>query len=521
MDEVISYEDIIKMLEGQPSLLPRPNCMRLRAWSKHNADILAQIPHPGYPQHGWKGMVIQPALFALINTKIFVPPSDPGNIAIYPQFALTAQIKMIDAQFKLDKNMFKTYTNIKRALYNILQKSVTLQYQTSTTPGLSSWDPSMTIHSILAQLNATYGKPDAQTTEANDAMFRMPLQQNQTPESVFLRIEDCQEVAILAENPYTDKQLINQAVLVLRKSNIFPIKDFDDWEPKAIKTWALMKAYFQEAYTKRLNAISLSQTAGQQGYTNRNSWEILGNTIGDDASTNSDGTHNTIAAATVNLPDSTLGGTTVCPVLSGAMAQLASNQAAMMTQMAALHIAPAHPPMQQIMIPQQQYTGGGRGGRGGYRGNMVMDTGANQNWIGYAPPPTGGFTAGTNQSGGRGRGRRPRRNYGTVAAANQQQMGIPPPLFGGANQIVPYGGINQTARTTVPNPVKRFANWNYCYTCGFDVAQDHTSATCPAQWRKAGHQEGCTRNNVQQYVAAGYTPSMVGKHKITFPQANM
>ena len=68
-------------------------------------------------------------------------------------------------------------------------------------------------------------------------------------------------------------------------------------------------------------------------------------------------THNTIAAAAVNLPDITLGGTTVCPVLSGAMAQLASNQAAMMTHMAALQIAPTHPPTQQIMIPQQQSTG--------------------------------------------------------------------------------------------------------------------------------------------------------------------
>ena len=522
MDEVILYEDIVKMLDGQPSLLPRPNCMRLRAWSKYNADILAQIPHPDYPQHGWKGMVIQPSLFALINTRAFVPPTDPGQFASYPQYAFAPEMKMIDARFKLNKNMFKTYNNIKRALFFFLQKSVALQYQASTTPGLSGWDPSMTIHSILAQLNTTYGKPDAQTTEANDAMFRMLLQQGQTPEAVFLRIEECQEVAILAANPYTDVQLVNQAVLILRKSNIFPVKDFDDWESKPLKTWALMKVFFQEAYTKRLNAISLSHTAGQQGYTNRNQFEIMANTMDDDNSTNSDGTQHTIAAATVNLPGSTLGGTTMCPVLSGAMAQLASNQAAMMTQMAALNIAPAQPPLQQIMFPQQQYTGGGRGGRGGYRGNAVMDTGANQQWMGYAPPPTGGFTAGTNQSGGRGRGRRPRRNYGTVAAANQQQLGMPPPLFGGANQIVPYGGFNQGQRiTTVPNPMKRFANWNYCFSCGFDVAQDHTSATCPAQWRKAGHQEGCTRNNVQQYVAAGHAPSMVGKHKITFPQANM
>jgi hypothetical protein len=107
-----------------------------------------------------------------------------------------------------------------------------------------------------------------------------------------------------------------------------------------------------------------------------------------------------------------------------------------------------------------------------------------------------------------------------VAAANQQQQGMPPPLFGGANQIVPFVGVNQSTRTTVPNPVKRFANWNVCFSCGFDVAQDHTSLSCPAAWRKAGHQEAYTRNNWQQYVAAGHAPSMVGKHKVQFPQAN-
>ena len=173
------------------------------------------------------------------------------------------------------------------------------------------------------------------------------------------------------------------------------------------------------------------------------------------------------------------------------------------------------PPMQQIMIPQQEYMGGGRGGQGGNCG--YVDRGASYNipntgFVGYAPPPTGGFTTGRNHSGRCGRGRRQRRNYGTVAAANQQQPGMSPPvavgtpLFGGANQIAPYAGINQTTRTTVPNPVKQFANWNYCFLCGFDVAEDHTSMTCPAAWRKAGHQEGCTRNNVQQYVAAGRRP---------------
>jgi hypothetical protein len=44
---------------------------------------------------------------------------------------------------------------------------------------------------------------------------------------------------------------------------------------------------------------------------------------------------------------------------------------------------------------------------------------------------------------------------------------------------------------TTPNPVKKFANWNYCFSCGFDVPDDHTSMTCTMLWRKVGHQQQC------------------------------
>jgi hypothetical protein len=77
-------------------------------------------------------------------------------------------------------------------------------------------------------MDATFGKPDAQAILTNDAHYWARLQPNETPETLFLRLEECQEIQILADNPYTDKQLIVTAVLLLRQANIFPTKDFDD-----------------------------------------------------------------------------------------------------------------------------------------------------------------------------------------------------------------------------------------------------------------------------------------------------
>jgi hypothetical protein len=208
-------------------------------------------------------------------------------------------------------------------------------------------------------------------------------------------------------------------------------------------------------------------------------------------------------------------GTTVAPEITSAIAQLAANQSAIMTQMAALTIAPPRPPIQQITIPTQQFTAGGGGRGGGYRGNYYgggYNGGRNNGYGNNFHTGGGGRGSQSRGYGGYGRGRR---GHESFAQAVQGRGGIPnagPPLFGGNTQTT--GGI-----PSAPNPVKRFNNWNYCFSCGFDVEDNHTSQTCPAHWRRAGHQQECTRNNAQQYAAAGHTPSMRGQHKNQLPSA--
>ena len=46
-----------------------------------------------------------------------------------------------------------------------------------------------------------FGKPDAQAILINDANFRAPLLPTETPETLSLPLEECQEVQILAANP--------------------------------------------------------------------------------------------------------------------------------------------------------------------------------------------------------------------------------------------------------------------------------------------------------------------------------
>jgi hypothetical protein len=107
-----------------------------------------------------------------------------------------------------------------------------------------------------------------------------------------------------------------------------------------------------------------------------------------------------------------------------------------------------------------------------------------------------------------------------------RHMQCPPPAGGGGNMYsnapqggipgyAPHGGMQPQERPPYSNLVKRFANWNACYTCGFDVPDGHTSMTCQAQ-RKAGHYGCFTRQNAQQYIDAGWNCSTRNRHKTQF-----
>ncbi len=67
------------------------------------------------------------------------------------------------------------------------------------------------------------------------------------------------------------------------------------------------------------------------------------------------------------------------------------------------------------------------------------------------------------------------------------------------------------------NIIKKYANWNVCFSCGFDVEDGHTSKTCPVLWRRANHQEDFDQNNAGQYIEGGYNACTKAMHKSQLP----
>ena len=102
------------------------------------------------------------------------------------------------------------------------------QFKMSNGPNLIRWNTTMSIQLILTQLENMFGQPGGSLMWNNDKIFRTDFLPNNTPELLFLRIQLCQEVVIIAHNPHSEKQLIANMIHLLLQSSIFPMKEFED-----------------------------------------------------------------------------------------------------------------------------------------------------------------------------------------------------------------------------------------------------------------------------------------------------
>jgi hypothetical protein len=208
-------------------------------------------------------MVLSPMVYALLEPNPFAVPGNPGPVAVYTQFATPAMIKQADNLFKRLQNEHQSYENIRRACFRMLDANAADQFKVSNIPSLIGWNASMSIIDILDQLDGTYGKPDTMTLLKNNTHFRSAFNPTDAPELLFYRIKQCQEIQVLARDPYLDTQIINNAVCLLMQSNILPLKEFDDWEAITPKSYPALKIFMENTadiasiarlYTSQLEA---------------------------------------------------------------------------------------------------------------------------------------------------------------------------------------------------------------------------------------------------------------------------
>jgi hypothetical protein len=109
----------------------------------------------------------------------------------------------------------------------MLDDSVDNAFKFSPDPDLTGWNPSMEIIKIMDQLTTTYGRPTPSALLQNDTLLRSAYSPIDAPKVLFRRIEDCQEIQTLGDDPYTPMQLLNNAIRLLLECGLYQ-RDFKE-----------------------------------------------------------------------------------------------------------------------------------------------------------------------------------------------------------------------------------------------------------------------------------------------------
>jgi hypothetical protein len=241
----------------------------------------------------------------------------------------------------------------------MLNDNIANEFKMSTDPRLIGWNSTMSIQDILNQLELSYGRPTGHKLQQIDALFRSPFHNTEAPKCLFWHIKQCQEIQVIADNLYTQMQLMTNAIQLLMASGIFPVQEFKDCEATANKMYGSLKVFAHCAYARRLVAVQL-RTTGQHGYVanhNNNMFQMLeeGASVTDDDASVVTITDHTAANATT---DSTLGNiyaVSLAPAnpspspqeyvaAAAAIKQLSANQTGMWPHMQNLSLCNSAPP---------------------------------------------------------------------------------------------------------------------------------------------------------------------------------
>jgi hypothetical protein len=272
-------------------------------------------------------------------------------------------MKMTQATFDRDKIYFLSYKNITRACFRMLNANVSAQFKVSNNPAITGWNLTMSIIDILNQLQVSYGKPNMITLHTNDTLFCSPMPAGDLPKMLVYRIEQCQEIQRIGNLPYSNEQIIANAIRILLQANIFPLKEFDTWEAVTPQTYPALKTFIHGVYGRRLTAMALRSTSGQNEYANQMIYNVMEAGLDDDTDNNTVTTVTQAAALTTTVGNATPSGiTAISDEVAAAINQLAANQLAIMSQMvatnaqmAALSVVPPQAQHTQAFAPRKQF----------------------------------------------------------------------------------------------------------------------------------------------------------------------
>jgi hypothetical protein len=506
MDEIISIEAILSSYGCVKKILDRPTFHTVRELERQLAEKATEIHHPDYGNNGWAGDILTDQAFALLSTKAWKEPADPG---LAPSFAKANKFDTTSTTdeylYKGKKALYATFRNFRTAILQILKIAIPDAYKSGANALGQRGFGDDTPRQILSKLKQKYGHPSALEIRQNRLHLDDPMDRNQSIEVMLYNMEQVQLFAMAipgGNHNFSDVQMIDAALAKLTETGIYT-KAIEKWHLLNKATWLEFRMHIVEQYERMLTETQ-GTTAGMGGYgtalnategiTDDGSIATLNESVAEYAGRQItlEGHHTTLSEHTNMLTRRMEAAEAAMNAMSLQFMNAPPQQAAYFTPQAPTfaYQQPApptqgqpyqYPPTQQQQppIPSQIWQPAAPGSTTSRRRKKRREGG------GSFVPQGGQFTQQPAQFGqSQNVYNRP---WGAAPTTQQQQ-----------------GGPKQTHTTKF----KHFNNLFYCFSCGYDV--DHEGPQCPkGHLNRHGHNPTVQRHNAHLYANA----SMKAAHK--------
>lgn len=255
--------DDIRTSFPQPTITPiegEPTYESIKLLHNQLKSNAASVPSTlGGGNHGHLGLVLQATLYTTVLGQQFVEPPNPGITPNIPAGSTNAQIGVLTRQFNAETKVYLEYKRTDAALKQQLLEAIGEVYVESLR-NIHTGYTTVTTLQLLTHLYTNYGQISAMDLDENEKRMKAKYDPNDPIDKLFKQIELAEELAITGNAPFTARQIVNTAFLLIFATGVYE-DECKAWKrrPLAQQTWANFKTDFMAAYKNRRELQKLQQ----------------------------------------------------------------------------------------------------------------------------------------------------------------------------------------------------------------------------------------------------------------------
>lgn len=243
IDTVFEHAELTKIVGA-------PNYQNLKKIKDACAANAAQVEsNLGGGAHSLLGTILTATEHALISPTPFTYPVHPGPFVIPNGNNITNMHREIARdQHKESVRVFQEVNAVQKAQIKQISKAVPELYL-KQFQNVHSNAITITVGELLQSLITTYGKvDDDELQKAYDELKTKVFDISEPLIAMYNEVEELKSLSIAASNEYTERQLVNLGIKLIKNMGEFEIA-LGTWlsMPVAARTWLAFKTHFDEA----------------------------------------------------------------------------------------------------------------------------------------------------------------------------------------------------------------------------------------------------------------------------------